>query len=296
MRAPIPPRRRASPALVGSLVLHAVLAVVLARAVMTPGSMSWLLPRDRADRPKDERIAYVAVAPARPLPPSQLGRSGGDGRPARAGAARSAAPIVAPARVPVGVTAAPTARAGTAAEAGGTGPLVGGGGPLRGIQPRYGDPRVWVPPGEVAAAPKTSKERLDSAIAVRLKQHQDSVAVAAGVRRPGDWTVARDDGSKFGVEPGANGGMPKLWLGRISIPLPLGLPVRPGQLERERALRTITADLAQQAPRRLTEDEFRKAVREIRDRKEWERTRQQAAERKGGAPKSAPKADQGARD
>jgi hypothetical protein len=153
---------------------------------------------------------------------------------------------------------------------------------------------VWVPPSEaqVAAAPKSDKERLDSAFMVRFKQHQDSMAVVSRMRKPGDWTVARADGSKWGIEPpGTDGGVqvPKLWLGRIAIPLPLSLPVRPGQLDRERALRIITSDVAQQEPRRLTEDEFRKAVREIRDRKEWERTRGQTVrQKKGDAPESVP--------
>jgi hypothetical protein len=146
----------------------------------------------------------------------------------------------------------------------------------------------------VAPEPKTDKERLDSAFAVRFKAHQDSMAVAAQIRRPGDWTVARADGSKWGIEPAGSGGgvqVPTLWLGRIAIPLPLGLPVRPGQLVRDRAMRSITSDVAQQAPRRLTEDEFRKAVKQIRERKEWERSRSSGAERNGGAPESAPKAE-----
>ena len=168
---------------------------------------------------------------------------------------------------------------------------MGGGGPLRGVQPRYGDGRVWRRPDDVRPEPKTDEQRLDSAFAVRFKQHQDSMAVLAGVRKPGDWTVTRADGSKWGIEPPSEDGtvrIPTLRLGRISIPLPVGLPVRPGQLERERALRAITSDLAQQSTRRLTEDEFRKAVKQIRERKEWERSRQEAGEGRpvAGAPAS----------
>ncbi|CAA9345653.1 MAG: hypothetical protein AVDCRST_MAG40-2621, partial [uncultured Gemmatimonadaceae bacterium] len=146
--------------------------------------------------------------------------------------------------------------------------------------------RVWQRPGEVAAAPKSHQARIDSAFSASFRAHQDSMAVINGMRKPGDWTVARADGSKWGVEPaGADGGVqvPKLWLGRIAIPLPIGLPVRPGQLERERALRAITSDVAQQSTRRLTEDQFRKAVKEIRARKEWERSRQGGGQRAADA-------------
>jgi hypothetical protein len=285
---------RPGPTVAASAALHVVLGLVLARVLMEPGSLGWILPASSGGPPVEERIAYVAVAPptpqpAAPLPPSRAGQRGGDGRVARPDARRSAAPLVAPTRVP---SAVPNSAAAPARddEEGGTGPLVGGGGPLRGVQPRYGDPRVWVPPGEVTPPAKSDIQRLDSAFAVRFKQHQDSMAIAARVRRPGDWTVAREDGSKYGIEPG-NGGPPKLWLGRIAIPLPLAIGPQPGQLERERALRAITSDLAEQSTRRLTEDEFRKAVREIRQRKEWERSRAAEREKKGDAPESAPKGE-----
>jgi hypothetical protein len=283
--------RRPSPAVALSIALHVVLGVGLVRVMLEPGSLAWMLPRDRAEPPKEERIAFVRVAPAaRPLPPSVAGRAGGDGRPERAGATRSAPRIAPPTQVP---SVLPSLAPGGAADAeeGGTGPLVGGGGPLRGVQPRYGDPRVWRRPADVAPPTKTHEQRLDSAFAVRFKQHQDSMAVIDGMRKPGDWTVARADGSKWGVEPaGTDGGvqLPKLWLGRIAIPLPLSLPVRPGQLERERALRAITSDVAQQSTRRLTEDEFRKAVKQIRVRKVGERSRQTAGQKNGDARESVP--------
>jgi hypothetical protein len=287
--------RRPSPALAASLALHVVLGAGLVRAVMDPGSLRWLLPDERAEPPKEERISYVAVGRAAGGEVT-VGRAGGDGlreRPAaRSSAPRLAAPRRVPATVPPPVAPGAGQGAGDASdEEGGTGPLVGGGGPLRGAQPRYGDGRVWRPADPVAPEAKTHIERLDSAFAASFEAHQDSMAILAKVRRPGDWTVAREDGSKYGIEPGNNGGMPKLWLGRVSIPLPVGLPVRPGQLERERALRAITNDVAQQSTRRLTEDEFRKAVRQIRERKEWERSRAGAANAAGGAPESAPRGD-----
>lgn len=286
--------RRPSPAVALSIALHLVLGAGLVRVVMEPGALAWMLPRDRAEPPQEERIAYVRVAPAAPSqraigagPP----RAGGDGRPERAAARRSAPPLRAPSQVPATFPPA-SPSVSPPADEGGTGPLVGGGGPLRGAQPGYGDPRVWQRPGEMAA-PKSHQARIDSAFAVRFKAHQDSMAVVNGMRKPGDWTVARADGSKWGVEPPSTGGgvqLPKLWLGRIAIPLPVGLPVRPGQLERERALRAITSDVAQQSTRRLTEDQFRKAVKEIRARKEWERSRH-GGERSRDAGESVPAGD-----
>ena len=285
--------RRPSSAVAVSLVLHLVLGAGLVRLVMDPGSFAWMLPRTPAEPPQEERVRYVAVRPAGGESAPRAGRAGGDGERERPGAERSAPRLAAPTTAPAGIPAARPSPSAPTDEPGGTGPLVGGGGPLRGVQPRYGDGRVWRRPDDVAPEPKTDEQRLDSAFAVRFKQHQDSMAVLAGMRKPGDWTVTRADGSKWGVEgPSADGRVriPTLRLGRISIPLPVGLPVRPGQPERERALRAITSDVAEQSTRRLTEDEFRKAVKQIRERKEWERSRRDggAKDQVADAPATAP--------
>ena len=258
--------RRASPAVVGSVALHVVLGIAIARAVMDPGSIPGWLRRERAPRPVEEQVTYVAVRPAAPAR-GPVAREGGDGRPvARAAAARPAPPLAAPGPVQPGIPE-PAPRSASAAE--GSGEIFGTPGPLRGAAPTYEDPRVWVRPGaqvgHVANAPLG--ETLDSLVAAGVARYNDSVQVATAGRKPGDWTISRN-GKRYGLDRG------RLILGDLSIPIPVALQAPPGQdAEADRITERIRVEIAQQSQRAMSEDEFRKAVKNIRERKERERER-----------------------
>ena len=259
-------RGRPSPAVLVSVALHVVLGIVLARAVMNPGSLPGWLRRERAPKPAEERVTYVAVraAPA----PGPTVREGGDGRPAgRTPPAAPAPPLVAPPPVQRGL---PEPTPGRAATGEGSGAVFGTPGPLRGAAPTYADPRVWVRPGAPVGDVAPPDETLDSLVTTGIAAYNDSVALADKQRKPGDWTISKN-GKRYGLDRG------KLVLGDLSIPIPFGLQAPPGQdSERERIAARITAEIQQQSRRAMTETEFRTAVRNIRERKERERARNKA--------------------
>ena len=177
-------------------------------------------------------------------------------------------PVTTPSELP------PVAPATQPRDEGGRGPLIGGGGPLRGIQPAFRDPRVWTPVTGMGTAPKTVRERVDSSITAAVAQHLDSIAAIPVGREPGDWTFERG-GKKYGVD------QKYIRLGDVSIPtavlglLPLNVQANPIALDREKRFATMRADIDFHAQRALNEDEFRAAIRRIRERKERERREQE---------------------
>ena len=262
---------RPSGSLLVSLALHVVLGAALIWVLSIPYPFhNWLFPTPPHEKPA-EHISYVALP----------GGAGGAGQPASEGrpaAAPHRAPrLVAPSAVP---TTVPRAEPGArpvqpAGGAGGEG--AGGNGLRQGITPSFEDPRVWLPPGEVQAAPRSPSERLDSALVSTLRTHQDSLnALAEGQgREPGDWTFKKG-GKKWGMDKR------NIYIGDHSIPtailalLPLNSGSNPIKNRQERALNSQRLEIQEQAQRAMNEEEFREAVKKIRERKEREHEAAQA--------------------
>lgn len=257
-------RLRRPPAyLLVSIGLHLMLVAVLLRVVITPNAFLTVFSGRKSVPVPAERIGFLVLPKATGAP--VIGRSGGDNRPAT-----KAAPVklVPPTTVPNALP--PIAPPTKATSDEGSGPLVGTGGPARGIRPTYTDPRLWPTPGDVVMAPKTATQRLDSVIADLIGPYNDSIAVAAGRRKPGDWTFERD-GKKYGIDP------QMIHLGKFSIPtallglLPLNVQANPILAERNKASLQLNSDIRSQAQRGMNEADFKKAVRSIRERKEREK-------------------------
>ena len=257
-------RLRRPPAyLLISIGLHLVLVAVLLRFVITPNAFLTVFGGRESPPVPVERIGFLVLPKATGAP--VIGKSGGDNRPPT-----KAAPLklVAPTAVPNALP--PIAPPSKATSEEGSGPLVGTGGPARGIRPTYADPRLWPSPGDVVAAPKTPTQRLDSVIADLIGPYNDSMAIAAGRRKPGDWTFERD-GKKYGIDP------QYIHLGKFSIPtavlglLPLNVQANPILAERNKASYQLNSDIRSQAQRGMNEADFKKAVRSIRERKEREK-------------------------
>jgi len=278
-------RRRLSKPLVISIAVHVILAIAVAPLLIAPTAMSRLFGSRASREVTPERIGFLRL-PQQSGPPV-AGQSGGDNRPL------SESPpvrLVAPAQVPTSIPAV-TATPSVFESAGGSGPLVGGGGPTRGIRPSYTGPRVWAPTGDIVAAPKSAKERLDSAIVSIIAPFNDSVAVASGQRKPGDWTVERG-GKKYGVDP------QYIRLGKISIPtavlalLPINQQANPTAYDRNKLQNQLHSDIFWQAQRGMNEADFKKAVKSIRERKERERaavTDGRARDEESPAPSGTPR-------
>ncbi len=271
-----------------SIAVHAVIVIFFAQALLLHHPLFDFFGRAvPVVTPPIERIGFLSLPDHVVAPDPTPGRSGGDGRATRL---TQPVPLVAPLRIP---TTLPLLRstAVTPDVEPSSGPLVGGGGPLRGIQPRYADPRLWGEPGTVAAAPKTSSERLDSVIVGDIAAHNDSIRVASGGQRaPGDWTFQRN-GQKFGIDS------KYIRLGPVSIPtavlamLPLNVGANPTTSERSRTLNAQHDEIFSNAQRGINDADFQKAVREIRQRKDRERKEADQARQRAADDPAAPRSN-----
>lgn len=271
-------RKRSPRALAISVAIHVVAFMVLSAILMqTPvGRMIGFSTRKPA---VVERITYVQVAaPAPGIVGADTGAAPAAPDQTAAEPQRPAARPVAPAEVPSGV--APPPPASTTGTSGGTGGGggAGGTGPGTGMVPSYSDARIWAAPGEFTPLPKSPRQVVDSVIDVAVGAYIDSVATATANRgrEPGDWTYGKGD-TKWGVDP--------RWIhfGKVKVPtallamLPINAQANPSWNARERAATRWDIDF--HAQRSLTEDEFKKSVKRIRERVERERR-----ERMGEAP------------
>jgi hypothetical protein len=269
-------KTRRSRSLVVSVVVHAVVVLALARFLISPSAFTFIFGRPHSVEVPAERIGFLQLP--RSTGPAVEGKSGGDNRPqSRTPAPRLVAPAVIPSLVP------PPAAQPIATEEGGSGPLVGTGGPTRGIRPSYTDPRVWAAPGDIVAAPKSAKEKMDSAIASIIAPYNDSIAASQGGRQPGDWTIEKG-GGKWGIDPKF------IRLGKVSIPtailalLPINTTGNPTMNDRNRLQNQMHADIFWNAQRGMNEADFKKAVRSIRERKERERAEAEKKARQASEP------------
>jgi hypothetical protein len=260
-----------------SIVVHAVVMLALVRFLISPAVFTFVFGRQHSAEVPAERIGFLRLPKANG--PAVEGKSGGDNRPAtKSPAPRLVAPSVVPSTLP---TEQPQPR--PAVDEGGSGPLVGTGGPARGIRPTYTDPRVWAAPGDIVAAPKSAKEKLDSAIASIIAPYNDSIAAASGGRQPGDWTIEKG-GGKWGIDPKF------IRLGKVSIPtallalLPINSTGNPTMNDRNKLQNQMHADIFWNAQRGMNEADFKKAVRSIRERKERENADAEKKARQAGQP------------
>ena len=267
--------RRPSGAWITSVVIHLAVAALFVQAILArhPFFMSFGKPAAEA---VVEHIGFLSLPQSKPTGAPTAGRNGGDGVASKP----STVPMpTAPTTVPSSIAPAPKGPP-VASNEPSSGPLVGGGGPLRGIQPRYEDPRVWTTPGRISSAPKTATERLDSVIVADIGAYNDSVRVAnAGKRAPGDWTFEKN-GQKYGIDS------KYIRLGPVSIPtavlamLPINLTGNPTTYERNRTLDSRHDEIFAQAQRGMNNADFDKAVKSIRERKERERREAEEARKK----------------
>lgn len=284
-------RKRPSAALLASIAVNAFVIGAFFEA-LTRG-YAWTDRIRRHTAPVQERIAYVQAPRAQG--PSVAGRSGGDGRPLSATPTRSR-PLIAPRTVP---SVLPPVARGSASDAGGTGPVVGDGGSGQGIQPEYRDPALWTRPGTLADhTPKTPKQRVDSVLTQTFGAARDSILaaqeMAAGQRKPGDWTF-KGPGGTWGMDDHS------IHLGKIAVPNAVlallsgkfqqSLRGNPTAAVEARRLGDIRRDILDHAQRSMAEDDFRGAVKEIRARKDRERN-ERLAERRRAAELATVSGDQ----
>jgi hypothetical protein len=168
-------------------------------------------------------------------------------------------------------------------------------GPVGRIGPGLATGRLWVrplplPPRELAKRLQRShKELVDSAITAVIQAYLDSIAREPGadrVKLP-DWTT-EVNGAKFGLDSR------NIYIAGLKIPAAvLALLPLPSAGNQSRALdhtgAWIAEDLQRAASRAATLDEFKQAVRELREQKQWEKDLQRAQrERPSDSTSKAP--------
>jgi len=205
-----------------SVAIHVVLVLALAQ-IMFRYPLGQLLGIPDSEVTQ-ERLQYVA------LPPQPTENSGGG----RTTPSPTAAPATLQRPVSVPTTLPPPTDNSRTQAAGGTGTGLDafGSGLATGLVPRQPDPRIALAPGQMVRVPRTVAEDVDSIVSLVIGIVQDSMAIAAAQRKPGDWTVKGKDGEVWGWDPNGN-----IRLGKFTIPgallamLPLNMQSRVGPIE-----------------------------------------------------------------
>jgi hypothetical protein len=144
------------------------------------------------------------------------------------------------------------------------------------VGPARSTGKIWVPPlplppRELAARlTRSNSELADSAVTAIIQAFLDSIATdpAARAARPPEWTTTLG-GAKFGLD--------SRWIYVAGLKIPaalLGLLPMPAGGNDQQAFdrsATLYRDLRQAAQRAQNVAEFKKAIKEIRERKEAER-------------------------
>jgi hypothetical protein len=251
-----------------SVAAHAVLIAALAQlAFKYPLGQLIGIPKPKIAQ---ERLQYIvlprvtessrgtATTPSVSSPPAAL-----------------RAPTEVPTTIPL--PTAPDSARSQAAGGTGTGEGGSGSGLATGVMPMQPDSRIALSPDAVGRTPRTRIEQVDSIVELAIGIVRDSLAIAAAERRPGDWTIKGKDGKTWGWDPQGN-----IRLGKFTIPgallalLPLNMQSPRSPIE-QRSLAYIRRDVLENAQRSINEDEFRAAVKRIRERKERERRQTQVA-------------------
>ncbi len=257
-----------------ALAVHVVVLFIVARTISVP--VLDFLSRV-GDRPVQERITYVTpprdaeLAPA-PSPPAVTQPAEG---PVSGGVERPSLPPM-PVFPPVGDSGGGQRPPPAAGAAAGTGRQAFGSG-VPGLSTGPVDPRLVLPPGIPDAPVRNQIRTPDQYVEAWVAAFWDSVAkeqLNRG-RRPGDWTAQRADGSKYGMD------QQFIYFGKYKLPtvllamLPINAQANPSAADRHRALESMRFEINYHAQRAHNEADFRKAVNELRARRERERQEQQ---------------------
>lgn len=268
MKAQLSAQRPASKGSVALSVGVHVVVIALIASITFRYPIEALFSRDRTA--PTERIHYVEVRPAARGTPGAVGDGSAEKKKPPKKVA-PVAPILAPTVIPTTLppVAPPTVAPGTAT---GTGAGSGGApaGIATGVEPALPDPRIELRPNALRM-PLSVAQRNDSAVkAIYMAYREAEVAAEEHKGRdPRDWTFERN-GQKYGVDTSW------IYLGKFKIPSAIlaALPFNYGGVDGSRIIQGRNAAWIQNDiythAQGLSEDDFRAAVRRIRERKERE--------------------------
>jgi hypothetical protein len=265
-------RQRSRRWIILSVAAHVVIAVILAQiAFRYPlGQLSGLAKPEI----KQEKLQYVTI----PKAPTEHSGTARVSSPTQTAAP---APLPVPSSIPTSVTQLVPLDSVRAMAAGATGSGFGvsSSGLATGMVPRIPDSRIELSTGPIIRSPRSVAEDVDSIVSLAIGIVRDSMAIAAAQRKPGDWTFKGKDGQTWGMDG------KYIYVGKFKIPtallamLPLNTAGGGSPIE-ARTAAYIRRDVMESAQRAISEDEFRDAVKRIRERKERERRQKQLADAK----------------
>ena len=268
------PRQRGS--IVLSIAIH-VIVIALIASITFRYPISELLGPSRQQF-NSERIQYVRIEPTAPRAASGGGVGG-----ARSAPKKKAPPpqprLVAPSSIPAALppVAPPSASPIVGADTGkGTGLGTGAPGMATGVDPTLPDPRIELRPN-ILRLPLSTAQRNDSAVkAIYMAYREAEIAAEENRgRSPKDWTFEHN-GQKYGLDS------QWVYLGKFKIPSAIlaALPFNYGGVDGSRIIQGRNAAWIQNDiymhSQGMSEDDFRAAVKRIRERKEREKREQEA--------------------
>jgi hypothetical protein len=261
-----------------SVAVHAVAIALIASITFRYPIASFFGPRDITPT---ERITFVKVEPAAPAP-APRGEATPKEKPRKA---PLPAPIVAPSVIP---TALPPVPLPTIDSGSPTGTATGTGGTptgiATGIAPALPDPRIELRPNTLRL-PLTQAQRNDSAVkAIYMAYREAEVAAEAHKGRdPRDWTFEKN-GQKYGIDSSY------IYLGKFKLPSAIlaALPFNYGGVDGRRIIDGRNAAWIQNDiyshSQGMSEDDFRAAIKRIRERKDREKREAEEAKARGVVP------------
>jgi hypothetical protein len=251
-----------------SLGIHVFVIIAIASITFRYPLLS-LFNTDRDTLPR-ERIRFVRVAPAAAAAPSQRVGNGSDTR-VKPKERLNPAPLLPPSMIPTALpplpppTVSPGAISGT--------PNGTGGAPTgfaTGVEPALPDPRIELRPNSLRL-PLSMAQKNDSAVkAIYLAYREAEIeAEEHRGRSPRDWTMTHD-GQKYGLDS------QYIYLGKFKIPSAIlaALPLNRGGVEGSRIIEARNANWIQNDiyshSQGMSEDDFRSAVKRVRERMDRE--------------------------
>jgi hypothetical protein len=262
--------------IVASVVVHVLAIALIASITFSYPIASFFGARDKTPT---ERIQYVRVQPRAPI---------GNGAQENAKPPKIAlkpAPLLAPSMIPTAIPPIPSVPIAGAVSgtAGGTGGAPAG--IATGVEPALPDPRIELKPN-MLRLPKSLSEKNDSAVkAIYLAYREAEIEAAAHKGRdPRDWTFEKG-GQKYGIDSSY------IYLGKFKLPSAIlaALPFNYGGVDGSRIIQARNAEWIRNDiymhSQGMSEDDFRAAVRRIRERKDKEKAEQ---EKQKAAQKAAP--------
>jgi hypothetical protein len=256
-----------------SLAVHAVAIVLIASITFRYPISSLFSPRESLPT---ERIQYVKVQAAAPRVAAGSGTNARE-KPRKAAAP---APIFAPSVTPSALPPIPPVTAPGSVNGTGNGNGGAPGGIASGIEPALPDPRIELRPNTLRM-PLTVAQRNDSAVKAIFEAYREAEveAEAHRGRDPRDWTFEKG-GHKYGMDSSY------IYLGKFKLPSAIlaALPLNFGGVNGTRIIEGRNAAWIQNDiythSQGLSEDDFRAAIKRIRERTDREHKEAEDAKNK----------------